>query len=257
MTILCYHAVQPGWRSPLAVTPQAFEEQMRWLARHRRVVALEEAMAVADRRFRLPRGMTAITFDDGFSTLHDHAFPILRDLGLPSTVFVVAETLTEAGRIVDWVDTPPSGSSLRTLDLDQLLEMQDAGMTTGSHSFSHRVLTAMPPDEIESDLRQSRELLEDLLGRPVPFLAYPRGFHDEAVRSAAARAGYRNSFTLPESREAVGPHAVPRVGVYPGNGLRSLRTKHLRPYLAVRTSPVYPMVRRVVRGSAPPTRRAG
>lgn len=257
MTILCYHAVQPGWRSPLAVTPEDFAAQMRWLARHRKVLSLADAMEAADDRHRLPRGTTAITFDDGFASLHEHAFPILRDLGLPSTVFVVAETLTPQGRVVDWVDTPPLDDRLRTLTLDQLREMQDAGMATGSHSFSHRVLTSMPPEEVEADLRRSRELLEELLGRPVPFLAYPRGFHDDAVRAAAASAGYRNSFTLPESREPVGPHAVPRVGVYPGNGLGSLRAKHLRSYLPVRTSPVYPMLRRVVRGSAPPTRRAG
>lgn len=257
MTILCYHAVQPGWRSPLAVSPESFEEQMQWLARHRTVLPLEEAMKLVDRRFRLPRGTTAITFDDGFAPLFDFAFPILRRLGLPSTVFVVAETLAPGGRAVDWVDTPPAESTLSTLSLDQLLEMQDAGMTTGSHSFAHRVLTRLPPEECLDDLRRSRVLLEELLGRRVPFLAYPRGFHDEGVRAAAAEAGYRNAFTLPESPEEIGPHAVPRVGIYPGNGLRSLRAKHLRPYLTVRTSRVYPVVRRVVRGSAPPTRRAG
>ena len=257
MTILCYHAVDPTWRSPLAVTPAAFEDQMRWLASHRRVVALDEAMDAADDHFRLPRGMTAITFDDGFASLHDHAFPVLRELGLPSTVFVVAETLTAEGRAVDWVDTPPDDGPLQTLALAQLREMQAGGMAVGSHSFSHRVLTTVPVDEVEDDLRRSRQLLEQLLDRPVPFLAYPRGFHDDGVRRAAAAAGYRNSFTLPEAREPVGPHAVPRVGVYPGNGLRSLRLKHLRPYLAVRTSPIYPLIRRVVRGSAPPTRRAG
>lgn len=257
MTILCYHAVEPGWRSPLAVEPTVFADQMRWLAEHRQVLSLEDAMAAADRRYRLPRGATAITFDDGFASLYEHAFPVLRELGLPSTVFVVAETLTPGGRAVDWVDTPPTDGELRTLTIEQLKEMQEAGMTTGSHSYSHRVLTALAEDEVEVDLRRSRELLEDLLDRPVPFLAYPRGFHDEGVRRAAAAAGFRNSFTLPETREAVGPQAVPRVGIYPGNGVGSLRAKHLRPYVAMRTSAVYPMVRRVLRGSAPPTRRAG
>lgn len=257
MTILCYHAVEPGWRSPLAVEPAAFAGQMRWLAKHRQVLPLEDAMAVADRRYRLPRGVTVITFDDGFASLYEHAFPVLRELGLPSTVFVVAETLTPSGRAVDWVDTPPVGRELATLTIEQLKEMQEAGMTTGSHSYSHRVLTSLPVEGVEHDLRRSRELLEGLLDRPVPFLAYPRGYHNEAVRRAAAAAGFRNSFTLPEAKEAVGPQAVPRVGIYPGNGIGSLRAKHLRPYVAVRTSAAYPMVRRVLRGSAPPTRRAG
>jgi peptidoglycan/xylan/chitin deacetylase (PgdA/CDA1 family) len=258
VTILCYHAVDPAWRSPLAVTPDAFEAHCTWLARRRTVLPLDDASAALDRSFRLPRGTTAVTFDDGFRNVLEHALPILRRHRLPATVFVVAETLTPAGRAVDWVDTPPAdGARLETLTLDELQELQDGGVSIGSHSYSHRVLTELGEDECERDLRASRELLEDLLGRPVPHLAYPRGYHDEHVRRAAARAGFANSFTLPESPEPVGPQAVPRVGVYPGNSERSLRWKTTRPYLRLRTGPAYPTVRRVLKGSAPPTRRAG
>lgn len=257
MTILCYHGVDPHWTSPLAITPEAFDAQCAWLAAHRTVLNLETAVERLDRSGRLPRGSTAITFDDGFRNVVEHALPALRRHGLPATVFVVAETLTAEGRQVDWVDTPPPGAPLETLTLDEILELQENGVTIGSHSYSHRILTTLGPEECEADLRRSRELLEDLLRRPVPFVAYPRGYHDETVRSAAARAGFRNGFSLPESPEARGPFAVPRVGIYPGNDNRSVGLKTQRWYLPARTGRLYPWVRLAVRGSRPPSRRAG
>lgn len=256
MTILCYHAVDPTWRSPLAVRPEEFDAQIGWLASKFEVLPLEQAAGRLDRRYRLPKGVAAITFDDGFRSVLDHALPVLRRHGVPATVFVVAETLTPEGRAVDWVDTPPP-EPLQTLTLDEVRELEEGGVSIGSHSYSHRVLTSLTPSECLADLRRSRELLEDLLGHEVPFLAYPRGFHDEEVRGAAEAAGFRNSFTLPEDREVVGPQAVPRVGVYPGNGVRSLRLKTDRRYLRFRASRAYPWVRMAVRGSRPPQRRAG
>ena len=86
------------------------------------------------------------------------------------------------------------------------------------------------------DLRRSREFLEDLLKTPVPFLAYPRGLHDDGVRRAARLAGYSHAFALPEGPERVDEYAVPRVGIHRGNGTRTLAVKSHRRYLDVRHS---------------------
>ena len=256
MTILCYHAVDDNWRSPLAVTAGDFESQAAWLAANRRVLDASTAATRVDRSGRLPRGETAITFDDGFRSVVQHALPALRRHGLPAMVFVVAETLVGDGRAVDWVDTPPEWP-LETLSVDELRELEEGGVTVASHSYSHHVLTELGEAECTADLRRSREVLEDLLGHPVRELAYPRGFHAEHVHRAAAAAGFTAAFTLPEGPEPVGPLAIPRVGVYPGNDARTLRAKTSRLYLPLRQGPVYPWVRRVLKGSPPPTRRAG
>lgn len=236
MSILCYHAVEDGWPSPMAVRPVDFFEQAEWLARQRRVLPLDAAVEQLDRRGRPPRGVTALTFDDGFASLYDHAWPLLRRHRLPATVFLVAETLTAHGRAVDWVDTPPAGRQLVTLTRDQVLEMQQDGVDFQSHSWAHRDLTTLEPAELVTDLRESRLLLEELLGKPVRHLAYPRGRHDQHVRSAARLAGYSHAYALPESREQPGPFAVPRVGVHYGNSLRVVQAKDHPRYLGVRTS---------------------
>ncbi|MDP9227383.1 MAG: polysaccharide deacetylase, partial [Actinomycetota bacterium] len=69
MSILCYHAVDESWQSPLAVPPEAFVRHCEWLATHKRVVPLKEAASRVTVSGRLPRGQAAITFDDGFESL--------------------------------------------------------------------------------------------------------------------------------------------------------------------------------------------
>ena len=246
MTILCYHSVDPCWSSPLAITPEAFERQCAWLTRHRTVVPLHVALERMNGKGLLPRGMVALTFDDGFLELRDHVFPTLERHGLPATVFLVAATLTAEGHPVDWVDTAPDWQ-LQTLQTDHVLEAKERGFEFASHSWTHRTLPDLDADDCLTDLRDSRVFLEDLLGHPVPYLAYPRGRHDEMVRQATERAGYSHGLALPETPEESGPYAVPRAGIFPGNGDRVLRAKTSRRYQAFRQSPVYPAVRSALR----------
>ncbi|RFU21278.1 polysaccharide deacetylase family protein [Geodermatophilus marinus] len=236
MTIFCYHSVEPLWESPMAVEPGAFAQQAGWLRRTRRVLPLRDALPRLDTSGRLPRGEAVLTFDDGFTSLHSHVLPVLTREALPATVFLVAQTLTPAGQPVDWVDDP-GPEPLDTLSLDQVLEMQDAGVDFESHSWAHHDLTRLTEAECVRDLRESRELLSDLLGRAVTLLAYPRGLHDDKVRRAARTAGYTHAFTLPERAEQVDEHAIPRVGIYRGNGQVAVRVKGARSYLPLRTSP--------------------
>jgi peptidoglycan/xylan/chitin deacetylase (PgdA/CDA1 family) len=244
MTILCYHSVDPDWESPLAVRPQEFEAHCRWLVRHRTVVPLADATARLDRSGRLPRRWTAITFDDGFTGVWEHALPVLREYGVPATVFLVAQTLTDERVEAHWVRTPPPWP-VTTLTRDQVVEMQGMGVDFQSHSWAHLDLVDLDYDACVADLRRSKDLLEEVLGGRVSQLAYPRGLHDAQVRRAAESAGYSHAYSLPERREPSGPYAVPRVGVNRGNGVRVLAAKSARFYLSLRNGPAGAAARRV------------
>ena len=244
MPILCYHAVDEAWRSPLALAPAVFDQHCAWLRAHRRVVSLADAANTMTDASRLPRGTAVLTFDDGFQGLYTDALPILLKHRLPATIFVVADTLTSTQRPVDWIDDPPT-EPLKTLSRAQVLEMMSAGITVGSHSNTHRDLTALSEDECERDLRASREVLEDQLGVPIRWLAYPRGRHDERVRRAAARVGFTHGFALPEAPEPMSALAIPRVGIWSHDGLSALRVKTTNWYLALRSSRAYPLARAV------------
>lgn len=243
--ILCYHDVDPEWLSPLSVTPEEFRRHCEWLAEHREVVALADLVPQLDERMLPPPGRVALTFDDGFEGVHRHALPILAEYGLPATVFVVSDTLGPEGKVVDWVDGAPPGSR-KTLTRSQIGELVDAGFDVQSHSAAHRDLTTLDEDECRDDLTKSKEHLEDLLGRPVDHLAYPRGRHSPTVRQAAEAARFRWAFSLPEASEDVNRMAVPRVGIFPGNGPSTLAVKTRRSYLAFRHSQIFPLVRRLV-----------
>jgi peptidoglycan/xylan/chitin deacetylase (PgdA/CDA1 family) len=245
VTILAYHSVDPSWRSPLSLTPEAFERHCRWLARRRDVTDLAAAVDRVDRAGRLPGRTVALTFDDGFAALFGHALPALLAHGLPATVFLVAETLAAGGGV--HASEGPSA----TLAVDQVLEMQEAGVRFGSHGFRHVDLTRFSEEECRRDLEESREILEGVLGRSVPFLAYPGGHHTERVRRAARRAGFTHAFAMVRDRQPVTIHSLPRVGVYRGDGPMALAAKTARWYLPLRRSAAYPAVRAAVRGRTP------
>jgi peptidoglycan/xylan/chitin deacetylase (PgdA/CDA1 family) len=249
MTILCYHSVRDDWRSSLAVEATAFARHIGWLARAKSVIDLSDAVGRVMPSGRLAGGAKAITFDDGLSDLYDKAFPILVREGVSATVFLVAETLTPTGRIVDWIDDAPP-PELQTLSLEQVLEMHEAGIRFGSHSYAHHDLTQLSDSECERDLKSSRDLLEDLLGSRVPFLAYPGGHHNQRVRHAAARAGFTHAFGTLRGRDAVTCHAIPRVGVYAGDGIHHLRIKSTAGYIPLRRSRSYERIRGVISRSS-------
>jgi peptidoglycan/xylan/chitin deacetylase (PgdA/CDA1 family) len=109
----------------------------------------------------------------------------------------------------------------------------------GSHTTTHAHLTALSDAELSTELRASREHIEDVLQRPCRFLAFPYGEHDERVRDAARAAGYEAAFALPGRAAPWDVFALPRVGIWRHTGL--FRT-------AVKTSPINRAVA-VLRGS--------
>lgn len=90
--ILCYHNVAPAENDflrglAMTVTPATFERQLRYLANEFRVVPLSQMLAEL-RGGSMPPRTVALTFDDGYRDLFEHAFPLLRQYDMPATIFV-------------------------------------------------------------------------------------------------------------------------------------------------------------------------
>jgi len=108
---------------------------------------------------------------------------------------------------------------LRPLSWSQVQELRDAGMSIGSHTWSHRNLARLSMADSEEELMRSRALLEGRLGERVRVVAYPWGKVGRHVTdqtfAAARRAGYElGVISLPRAvREADGALRVPRIGV--------------------------------------------
>ncbi len=101
-----------------------------------------------------------------------------------------------------------------TLRWDDLRELAERGVEIGSHTISHPHLPRLGDAELTRELGESRARIEDELGSPCRYLAYPYGEQDARVRAAARRAGYDAAFAVPGRRSPVDPWALPRVDLY-------------------------------------------
>src|SRR5690606_36132760 len=94
LAVLTYHRVDwPDARpflSPaqLSATPDAFEQQMTHLARRCHVVGIDEVLAAVRTGQTLPSRAVLVTFDDAYADFAEHVWPVMKQLGLPVTLFV-------------------------------------------------------------------------------------------------------------------------------------------------------------------------
>ena len=135
-------------------------------------------------------GAIAVTVDDGYESNARHLAPLLRELRIPWTVFVLEGSL---GRQNAW-DSPLAGPRERHVTADEIRALADEGVTIGAHGTTHRDLTRLGDAALEGELAGSRERLTKLCGREVAFVSYPRGRVDARVALAAKRAGFRLGF---------------------------------------------------------------
>ncbi len=159
-----------------------------------------------------PAGTVALTADDGYKSQIDHLSPLLRELALPWTVFVLAGRL---GLRNVW-DLPWMARREDHLTSDEVRRLAQEGVTIGSHGMTHSKMTTLSNASLEDELVRSRELLRRLSGQKVDGIAYPWGATDARVAAAARRAGYRLMFgaTAGGSRPPDGRPFIPRVTLY-------------------------------------------
>lgn len=212
--VLCYHAVSEDWPHALSTGLATLERQLTGLLRRRFRPASAAELLHGNGR------LLHVTFDDAFRSV-ERALPVLERLGLPATVFA-CPGFADGGRPLGVpelaADARKYPDALATMDWDELRGLAGRGIEIGSHTVGHPHLPALSDEELERELRRSRDRLEDELARPCRFLAYPFGDEDARVRAAAAAAGYEAAFALPGREDRIDRFALPRVGVYRGDG---------------------------------------
>jgi len=190
---VCYHRI--GGLLELGVTRVArsvFERQMTALARAGwRTLTLAE-FATRVRRAVVPPGNEfLLTFDDGYASLADHAYPILADVGFTATTFLITDFV---GRTNTW-DAPYTWRRLPHLDWAVIERWQARGFSFGSHTASHARLTWLDDARTEDELGRSRDRLVARLGESGGrAIAYPFAATNERVERVARATGYSLGF---------------------------------------------------------------
>ena len=206
--IFCYHLLVDKVRYPgTEITPAAFEAQMKQLKdRGITVISLQDLLAWKRGEKNIPPRCAVITFDDGYKSQYEVAWPILKKYGYPFTMFIYTEGVRGGslggGGAITW---------------EQLADMRDNGVDIEAHSATHQdlreghTITLVGPGGkktrtkltgpqyeqwMQNEVVGSKQLLEQRLGIKVNCFAVPFGNYNDHVKEIARNTGYEAMFTV-------------------------------------------------------------
>ena len=302
--VIGYHRVVEDFAASAAtsipsmlVSREMLERHLDWIGHRFRFVSLDEVGARLEGSDSTVDPIAAITFDDGYRDFYDHAFPLLKQKGVPAAVFVVTDLVNTTGvqlhdklylllarRVAARSSRPgdlagllqglgislpgiiakapyqamrallealPQESLRRvaaaleseapisedtfkpfySLTWEMLDRVQRAGMTIGSHTKTHVILTNESGPRVVDEVRGSKEEIERRLAMGVRHFAYPSGQFNTASVKAVAKAGYRFGYTVCSHRDGRHPQlTVPRTLLWE-NSCRDFRGAFSGPIL--------------------------
>src|SRR5215471_17255316 len=102
--IVCYHRVvdnfersASGTIPAMLISTRMLERQLEWLSKRFALLSLDQVGAQLESGQPLTKPAAAVTFDDGYSDVYHHAYPLLQRKGIPAAFFVVTG-LADSGR---------------------------------------------------------------------------------------------------------------------------------------------------------------
>jgi biofilm PGA synthesis lipoprotein PgaB len=225
LTVLSYHEIAERDQALVpeyAVTPTNFVRQMDWLRNNGyHFVSVNDVLADRDGKKPLPEKAVLITFDDGYQSVYDHAWPIIKMFRIPAVIAVVGNWLEEKDHVnFDGKSVPRA----QLLSWDELREMSQSGLVEiGSHSFDlHHGLQGNPQgnmqpaattrrylpeskryeDEatyrqrVQADLKRNNDLIRRYIGKSPRVIAWPYGRYNDIARDIALQQGMPIGLTL-------------------------------------------------------------
>jgi peptidoglycan/xylan/chitin deacetylase (PgdA/CDA1 family) len=206
--IFCYHRLVDKIRYPgTEITPAAFEAQMKELKdRGITVISMQDLLAWKRGEKNIPPRCAVISFDDGWKSQYEVAWPIMKKYGYTFTMFIYTEGVRGGalggGEAITW---------------EQLGDMRDNGVDIEAHTATHqdlreghnimlassggkrtRTKLTGPQYEqwVQGEVVGSKQLLEQRLGIKVNCFAVPFGNYNEHVKELARNAGFEAMFTV-------------------------------------------------------------
>ena len=225
LTVLSYHEVtEPGRaRVPAyAVTPTDFVRQLDWLRNHGyHFVGVDDVLAARGGKKPLPEKAVLVTFDDGYQSVYDHAWPVLKLFRVPAVVNVVGGWLEEKEQVdFDGQKVPRA----ELMSWEALREMSASGLVEiGSHTFDlHRGIQGNPQGNMQpagttrrydpaasrhedepayrrrvaADLERNSALIRRHTGKAPRVIAWPYGRYNATTRELAEHLGMPIGLTL-------------------------------------------------------------
>ena len=233
LVVLAYHEVAEGpgtLERDYAVTPANFQAQIGWLAEHGyHFTSIDDLLAARAGRRSLPPRSVLLSFDDGYRSFYDNAFPVLKRQKAPALL----------GLVGSWLETPAGlvhfGDELqpreRFLSWEQIRELERSGLVeAGSHTHDlHKGITANPQRNSEPavtsrlyrpgkgyeseaeyrhrlrvDLARNSDLLQERLGHQARAIVWPYGRYNATAAAVATDLGMPVGLTLDDGPNRAG-----------------------------------------------------
>lgn len=185
--ILMYHYVEyvkdkgDTIRQSLDTTPYTLEQEILTLKdAGYTFMTNRELTDVLDGTAHLPNKPVVLTFDDGYRDFYTDAYPILKKYNVKATEYLIAGWTGYRNNMTE----------------EQIKEIAGDGLVEfGAHTVDHAWLKGLPLKTLQYEVAESKNMLEDLLGKPVVSFAYPYGAFDLAAINAVAQAGFTSAVT--------------------------------------------------------------
>ncbi|HET9869154.1 MAG TPA: polysaccharide deacetylase family protein, partial [bacterium] len=205
-TVLCYHRfiIHPlKTTSPYLLPVAEFRAQMQYLKDNGFTpITVDQLTAFWDQGTPLPPKPVLLSFDDGFKSVYDKAFPVLEEFHYPGVLFLISSFL-QTGDI--WDARRKSDAGRLAMDDAEIKAMEKEGLVVESHTVSHPNLGVeaekRAPDDFKAlvgrELGYPIDYFQSKFGGRPELLAYPYGvYNDEVLRQA--KALYHFAFTVNE-----------------------------------------------------------
>ncbi len=185
--VLCYHHVKPAATGKFEISTTAFAEQLDLLkSRGYQAINTRDLLAGLQGTKKLPAKPIMLTFDDGYRTVFDYAFPLLRQRGFVG-VACIYPSLIGSKAAMSW---------------EQMAQLASAGWTIEAHSHSHPDLGKLPTDGaaraafLDREILSPKQVIERTLGNKCLFFTWPFGIYTEETEEFAKACGYVGALTV-------------------------------------------------------------
>ncbi len=181
--ILEYHGVtkNPGFN---CVSIDNFRKQVEYIAKNYEVVSLENLCNAISHHAAKSENVISLTFDDAYVNIYSFAYPLLKEMEIPFTVFVPAGFV---GKTNIWDKDRSGFEEIRIMSYHQMVDMDPRFVSFGSHGLFHKSLRKLEEKELKKEVDDSKRMIEEGTGRSINLFCYPYGgkwdFDERSIRS--------------------------------------------------------------------------
>lgn len=191
--ILTYHDIRAFQKSDTdndkgyIVPPSVFENTLKYLKdKGYTSVVSQQVYDYYAYGKPLPPKPIMLSFDDNDGTQYTNALPLLKKYGFNATFFIMTVTIDKENYMT----------------AEQLKEMDKLGYDLQPHTWDHNVVTKYTTEaDWQRQIVEPKKTLEELLGHPTPFFAYPYGIYSSEAAQKIKQYGYKAAFRLSQDMD--------------------------------------------------------